>query len=405
MLCLLGTLSFAAGAHWSKAKSWDKLDAGEDPECSVKKDGIDCTLRKVSAVVAMTCAENANDPRLYESRCFVPTNDKDGDHRLSTPPREKDRPYLFAWRHARILAGLDLLTVAYYRAEYHASPALAVVPQTLWNLDSYPDPSRSDPSHVDGFKGKGDLRLVLRPSALRLMWSGILDMLVEGWPTDALAVMQAGGYKLSNRDQVLTKLEALCPVTGAAAPADTYCPSLRKTLLDWGPLAMPGSTHPATSAQPTCSTTDPDEWSQFRAAEKEYFDHVCAEDKRTLGHQMAIWPEAYVKLQTIHPIYSEFQADTCKYVDPRPQLRERLRREPTTREICFAYLEMAKKMLRPGEATDRDGGPHYAFDTGFDYQHCVHTHVYTKHMDWCSGITAILGRRAKRVFTGRLKAA
>ena len=65
---------------------------------------------------------------------------------------------------------------------------------------------------------------------------------------------------------------------------------------------------------------------------------------------------------------------------PTAHRRERLRREPTTREICFAYLEMAKKILRPGEATDRDGGPHYAFDMGFDYPHCVHTHAYSEHM-------------------------
>ena len=240
-LYVLCVLSPTDAAHWSKAKSWDKLDAGEDPECSVKKDGLDCTLRKVPAVTGMTCAENAQDPRLYESRCFVPTNDKDGDHRLFTPPREKDRPYLFAWKHARILAGLGLLTVAYNRAEYHASPALAVVPRTLWNLDTYPDPSKSDPSYADGFKGKADLRLVLRPSALRLMWFGILDLLVDGWPQDALAVMETGGYKVTNRDEVLTKVEALCPAAGAAAPADTYCPALRKALLGWWPLASSSS--------------------------------------------------------------------------------------------------------------------------------------------------------------------
>ena len=215
----------------------------------------------------------------------MPSDDKDDDHRLFTPPREKDRPYLFAWTHARILAGLGLLAVAYRRVGDGATPQLAVVPRSLWNLDSYPDPLRSDTSYADGFKTKNDLRLVLRPSALRLMWSGILDLLVAGWPKDALAVLETGG-EASSREDTLAEIEALCPAAGAAAPADTYCSSLRKAVLAWWPLRLPSSEAGSSEAGPSCaagSSPDQDEGSDFRAARNTLTPSVLKGGARSLG--------------------------------------------------------------------------------------------------------------------------
>jgi hypothetical protein len=226
------SISGGEAAYWSDEKSWKKLDEGRDPECSIKKDGRDCTLKSVSAVTGTACSQ-------HEQRCFVPSNDKDGDHRMFSAPREKDRPYLFAWTHARILAGLGLLTVGYERTG-NDGPKYAVVPRKLWNMDSFPDPSKSDASYSDGFTAKKDLRLVLRPSALRLMWSGILDLLVAGFREDALSFLETGAA-VSNRGEIVGKLEQLCPAGGASPPADVYCPSLRNAMLSWWPLKESGA--------------------------------------------------------------------------------------------------------------------------------------------------------------------
>ena len=94
---------------------------------------------------------------------------------------------------------------------------------------------RLHPSYADGFRGKNDLRIVMRPNALRLMWSGILDLLVEGWPKDAFAVLQSGAA-LSNREAILDKVEAVCPAVSLPSRAD-YCPQLRQTVQEWWPLA------------------------------------------------------------------------------------------------------------------------------------------------------------------------
>eukprot|EP00966_Prymnesium_polylepis_P103168 2389856-Prymnesium_polylepis.1 len=75
------------------------------------------------------------------------------------------------------------------------------------------------------------------------MWWGILDLLNAGWPKDNLAVLKAG-VDMSNRQDVVARLDALCPPTGAPVPADTYCPSLRATLLGWWPLVAMQSSQP-----------------------------------------------------------------------------------------------------------------------------------------------------------------
>ena len=195
-------LPAAEAANWNYAMSWKKLDDGLDPECSVKKDGKDCKLKSVPLVSGMECSPG-------EKRCFVPSNDKDGDHRMLTSPREKDRPYLFAWTHARVLASLGLLTVAYQRTGT-ADPEYAIVPRKLWKLDSFPDPAKTDPSYGDGFKTKNDLRLVLRPSALRLMWWGILDELVAIWQHDAVSILQGGELLTGDGAGWRIKLDSLC---------------------------------------------------------------------------------------------------------------------------------------------------------------------------------------------------
>jgi len=89
------SISGGEAAYWSDEKSWKKLDEGRDPECSIKKDGRDCTLKSVSAVTGTACSQ-------HEQRCFVPSNNKDGDHRMFSAPREKDRPYLFAPGRTRV---------------------------------------------------------------------------------------------------------------------------------------------------------------------------------------------------------------------------------------------------------------------------------------------------------------
>jgi len=40
------SISGGEAAYWSDEKSWKKLDEGRDPECSIKKDGRDCTLNE-----------------------------------------------------------------------------------------------------------------------------------------------------------------------------------------------------------------------------------------------------------------------------------------------------------------------------------------------------------------------
>eukprot|EP00966_Prymnesium_polylepis_P137889 3186496-Prymnesium_polylepis.1 len=69
-------ISGSEAAFWNQEKSWKKLDNGNDPECSVKKDGQDCTLKSVAAVTGIECSQDE-----LEKRCFVPSSEKDGDHR------------------------------------------------------------------------------------------------------------------------------------------------------------------------------------------------------------------------------------------------------------------------------------------------------------------------------------
>merc|ERR1740130_1502998 len=103
--------------------SWDKLNRGDDPECAEKKSAKPCTLSTVAAVTGLKCEPGG------EYRCFMPSNDADSDRRLLTPPRELNRPYLFAWAHARILAVLGYLHLVYSVPLAWPETEYAVVPR------------------------------------------------------------------------------------------------------------------------------------------------------------------------------------------------------------------------------------------------------------------------------------
>jgi len=173
-----------------------------------------------------------------ELRCFLLSDDKDGDHRLWKPPMHahgKTRyPHLVKWEEASILYSLGYLEIVYERSSPAAGePRYAVVPSQYVRLDDWPEAPRSGQDHADGFSDQTRLRIVLRPMALRLVWSRVLTKMAEGWPSAADTLRH--GLRLSNRDAVHASFDPLCPVGAPSPPA--YCAPLRTKLLGWPPLA------------------------------------------------------------------------------------------------------------------------------------------------------------------------
>ena len=158
--------------YFTRQLSWEPLDAGSDPRCKPKVFGTRCSMQTTPAVRGLVCGP-------MELRCFLLSDDKDGDHRLWKPPMHahgKTRyPHLVKWEEASILYSLGYLEIVYERSSPAAGePRYAVVPSQYVRLDDWPEAPRSGQDHADGFSDQTRLRIVLRPGALRVIWWGVL---------------------------------------------------------------------------------------------------------------------------------------------------------------------------------------------------------------------------------------
>lgn len=196
------------------------LNAGRDPVAS-----------REAAVTLPHATTDAFEDGLEcgdgEARCFVLTDKAQSPDLLpSGVTRDNRNAQLLSWD------SLKLLPPQWYEITFvvAASGRLRRVPEAKLLLDSYPAaPSKTDPDYMAGFKTKADLRLVLRPNALRFYWGGLHEPLraAGAWPTAPQVMRRGFELEASVMSALQTKLGALVAQPGAEPWAADFAAALR----------------------------------------------------------------------------------------------------------------------------------------------------------------------------------
>ena len=190
----------------------DALNAGRDPKR---------TQQKTEHVLSPATSESFDESIACgqgELRSFLVTSRQQYQHFFPKESEVKSDPHNNLLIHWDIL---KMLPSSWYVLVYQlaASPGkYRAISEDKILLDSYPAASRAagDADTIAGFKGQKDLRLVLRPNALRFLWGQLFKPMqaAGAWPS-ARRVMESG-FELdrSTRDE-------LEPLIGAVAPPES----------------------------------------------------------------------------------------------------------------------------------------------------------------------------------------
>ena len=182
----------------------DILNDGRDPR--VVNGSQESVLSRAAqeTLINITCGDG-------EQRCFVLTEFAQLGLFLPTSIKKRDSEnnLLISWDYLRLVPP-DWYSIAFV---VKGGGTFRAVPDAKLSLEDYPKASRSsrDPETADGFATRKDLRLVLRPQALRFFWYGLHEPLVgpNAWPSARAVMMDGFVLKPDIRAALAAKLSSI----------------------------------------------------------------------------------------------------------------------------------------------------------------------------------------------------
>jgi hypothetical protein len=264
------------------------LDAGRDPKVAQNKQEFTLNRAEQTTLEGFSCGAG-------EERWYVLAAYEDVGRFLpaSVKRRDPDAACLPLWDYVKVLP-IEWYSIVY---ELKAMPGVyRAVPDAKLSLEGYPAASRSrkDAETAAGFATRTDLRLALRPQALRFFWLGLHEPMLEtgAWPTTR--VVWTHGYRLSHATRTAL-LAKLTPVPPAAA----WLPAMRAALerRHWPAAEQPAAEAPAgvepvhdpvaAAAEPVPAPPQHDQKARRAAAEARAAVATAAEERAAAAARVA----------------------------------------------------------------------------------------------------------------------
>ena len=245
----LPTSSAPTPPRWSEESTLGQLNSGGLPHGINSARAVQLTELTAAAAAGPSSAAGSVDGVVCGSgdkRCFL----VEAAHLVLLPvDRQHNVADLIAWDQL-VMVPPAFVSIVYIRSSSNGA-RYKTVPRAMLGPHGYPAAPRSssDATRQDGFSDQRQLRLVMRPNALRFFWHRLHELLKPSWPT--LADVWERGYRLqpAAHGALTAWLDAKCPTgggiagggmggvagggggAGGAATSPAWCASMRTELL------------------------------------------------------------------------------------------------------------------------------------------------------------------------------